>query len=74
VPGLSCTIVVSGELGERFDGEFADLSLFHERGTTRLTGDLVDQAELNGVLHLLMDLGLSIISIAAHHPGESARG
>jgi hypothetical protein len=74
VSRLACTIVVSGELGERFHETFADLAVVHDAGTTRLSGDVVDQAELNGVLHLLMDLGLDIISIAAHHPGESLRG
>ena len=62
--GLACTIVVSGELGERFVGAFADLGLARESGTTRLTGVLVDQAELNGVLRQLMDLSLEIISVA----------
>jgi hypothetical protein len=71
VSGISCTIVVSGELSERFAGMFADLLLEHESGTTRLSGDLIDQAELNGVLNQIMDLGLDIISMATSHPGES---
>jgi hypothetical protein len=70
--GLTCTIVVSGELGERFVGAFAGLALARESGTTRLTGVLIDQAELNGVLHQLMDLGLEIISIATARQAESA--
>jgi hypothetical protein len=74
VTGLTCTIVVSGELGERFVGAFADLGLAHESGTTRLTGVLVDQAELNGVLHQLMDLSLEIISVATTRQAESAYG
>jgi hypothetical protein len=64
VTGLACTIVVSGELGERFVGAFADLGLARESGTTRLSGVLVDQAELHGVLRQLMDLSLEIISVA----------
>ena len=70
--GLTCTIVVSGELGERFVGAFAGLALAPQAGTTRLTGVLIDQAELNGVLHQLMDLGLEIISIATTRQAESA--
>ena len=73
VSGLSCTIVVSGELGEKFDGVFADLVLSHEAGTTRLTGSLTDQAELQGVLGQLFDLGLEVVSFSTH-PGEIARG
>ena len=74
VTGLTCTIVVSGELGERFVGAFADLGLARESGTTRLTGVLIDHSELNGVLHQLMDLGLEIISVATTRQAESAFG
>jgi hypothetical protein len=73
VSGLNCTILVSGELGERFDGVFADLALHHENGDTRLSGALRDQAELQGVLGQLFDLGLEIVSVSTH-PGESPRG
>ena len=73
VSGLTCTIVVSGELGEQFDGVFADLVLSHDTGTTRFSGALTDQAELQGVLSQLFDLGLEILSISTH-PGEVARG
>jgi hypothetical protein len=73
VPGLSCTIVVSGELGEQFHGAFADLTLSHETGTTRISGAVTDQAELQGVLTQLFDLGLEILSISTH-PGEMPLG
>ena len=73
VPGLTCSIVVSGELGAQFDGAFADLALSHETGTTRLSGSLTDQAELQGVLRQLFDLGLEILSISTH-PGEKSAG
>ena len=55
--GLTCTIVVSGELGDRFVGAFGGLALAREGGTTRLAGVLIDQAELNGVLNQLVDCG-----------------
>ncbi len=70
---LNCTIVVAGELGEQFDGAFADLALSHESGTTRISGDVTDQAELQGVLTQLFDLGLEIVSISTH-PGEIPHG
>jgi len=73
VPDLSCTIVVSGELGDRFDGVFADLALTHDAGTTRLSGGLADQAELQGVLSQLFGLGLEIVSVSTH-PGEMPGG
>ena len=73
VAGLNCTIVVSGELGEQFDDVFADLALSHETGTTRISGTVTDQAELQGVLRQLFDLGLEILSISTH-PGEMQHG
>jgi len=73
VPVLTCTIVVSGELGERFDHVFADLALSHQDGTTLLSGALADQSELQGVLHQLFNLGLEIVSVSTH-PGEIVSG
>jgi hypothetical protein len=73
VSRLSCTIVVSGELGESFDGVFADLALSHETGTTRISGAVTDHAELEGVVRQLFDLGLEILSISTH-PGETPHG
>ena len=73
VSDLTCTIVVSGELGAQFGQVFADMVLSHESGTTRISGALTDQAELQGVLHQIFDLGLEILSISTH-PGEMPRG
>jgi hypothetical protein len=73
VAGLTCTIVVSGELGEQFDDAFAGLVLRHEDGNTCLSGALTDQSEFHGVLSQLFDLGLEILSISTH-PGESCDG
>jgi len=73
VAGLHCTIIVSGQLGEQFEGVFAGLALSHEAGNTRICGPLSDQAELQGVLRQLFDLGLEILSISTH-PGEMSHG
>jgi len=73
VSGLTCTIVVSGELGEQFDGAFGGLALSRADGTTRISGPVADQAELQGVVHQLFDLGLEIVSISTH-PGEVRSG
>jgi len=73
VPDISCRIVLAEELGERFDRLFGGLALTHDHGRTELTGQVTDQAALNGVLKQVMDLGLEIISISTH-PGESKRG
>lgn len=73
VSGLTCTIVVAGELGQQFDQVFAHLALRHEAGTTLISGTLTDQAELQGVLHQVFDLGLEVLSVSTH-PGEQPHG
>lgn len=64
VSGLDCTIIVAGELGETFEEAFAGLALGHEAGTTRISGAVTDQAELQGVLRQVFDLGLQILSVS----------
>ena len=44
-------------------GAFPQLTTHHHRAQTTLTGDLVDQEELQGVLSLLNSLGISVIEI-----------
>ena len=71
--GIVCTIVVSGELGDQFEGVFADMALSHVDGTTHINGPLTDQSELHGVLKQVFDLGLDILSVSTH-PGDFPRG
>ena len=56
-------IVVEGELGDRFIATFAEMHLERERGDTVLTGDVRDQAHLQGLLTRIADLGLALRSI-----------
>lgn len=62
---LACTIVVSGELDQRFDTAIDGLSLTTVNGMTQLSGMLRDQAQLQGVLRHLFDLGLEVVSFTA---------
>jgi hypothetical protein len=57
--------VVEGELGDRFESAFAGMTLTRADGTTTLTGDLRDQAELQGVLQRVSDLGLTLLEARA---------
>ncbi len=63
---LVCTIVVTGELDERFGEAFEPLRLTATDGRTELTGVLTDQAQLHGVLRQLFDLGLEVLSFSLH--------
>jgi hypothetical protein len=62
---LACTIVVSGELDQRFDTAIEGLSLTTVDGMSELCGMLRDQAQLQGVLRQLFDLGLEVVSFTA---------
>jgi hypothetical protein len=61
-------ITVQGYLDERRVDWFDGMSIVPQEGAegmsvTRLTGEVVDQAALHGLLRKLHDLGLSLLSI-----------
>ena len=57
-------IRVEGHLDERWADWLEGLTFTHETdGTTTLTGPLVDQAALHGVLNRIRDLALPIVSV-----------
>ena len=57
------TIVVKGELSDRFSSSFDGMSLHAGDGETALVGDIVDQAQLQGVLAQVADLGLVLLRV-----------
>ena len=67
---LKCTIVVSGELDNRFRGALDGLTSRVTDGTTELRGELIDQAEVQGVLHQLLDLGIEVLSFTTTPTGD----
>jgi hypothetical protein len=59
-------IRVQGCIDENWSTWFAGLSISHsEPGETILIGKIKDQAALYGVLSLLRDLGLPLLSVAS---------
>lgn len=60
-------ILVKGELDARWHTWFDDLTLtVTEDGNTLLSGVIVDQAALHGVLNKIKNLGLELISVSPH--------
>ena len=55
-------IVVEGELGDRFVATFGEMRLERAEGETWLTGEVADQAQLQGLLARVADLGLALRS------------
>lgn len=63
----SCTtyeIRVAGHLDDHWSAMVGDLALARlDDGTTTLTGPIVDQAQLHGVLAGVRDLGVPLLSL-----------
>jgi hypothetical protein len=64
-------IRLKGHLDARWVDRFEGMSFTHETdGTAILTGPVVDQAALHGLLRKVRDLGLSLISINQVDPKQ----
>ena len=61
----SYQIVVRGELSQRYSTAFEGMALEAKDGLTTITGPVVDQAHLHGLLDRLRDLGLELVSVNA---------
>jgi hypothetical protein len=61
--GAKYTIVVCGELDDRFAHLFSGMRMERVDGTTVLTGDVIDQAQLHGFIERLEELGLELLSV-----------
>jgi hypothetical protein len=57
-------IRIEGHLGQAWTGWFAGLSIaLEDNGDTLLTGAVIDQAELHGLLKKVRDLGAPLVSV-----------
>ena len=64
---------IGGRLGEQWAARFAQMTLtLADNGDTLLTGPVVDQAALHGLLRGVRDLGLPLISVVQIHAGQEA--
>ena len=65
-------IRVEGHLGQQWMDWFDGLTItLEEDGDTLLTGLVVDQAALHGLLKKVRDLGLPLVSVNPVEPGPS---
>lgn len=57
-------IRVQGHLGRQWEDRFEELSItLEDDGTTLLTGPVVDQAALHGILRRIRDLGVTLLAV-----------
>lgn len=67
-PGLY-EIRIKGQLDDRWSAWFEGMTLtLEDNGDTRLTGLVVDQAALHGLLRKVRDLGMPLISAMSVEP------
>jgi hypothetical protein len=62
-------IVVRGELSERYAVAFEGMEMQAANGRTILTGEVMDQPHLHGILDRVNGLGLMLVSVESV-PGE----
>ena len=62
-------IVVRDDIGERFALAFEEMEVEARGGQTVLTGEIIDQPHLHGILDRIASLGLKLLSVESL-PGE----
>jgi hypothetical protein len=57
-------IRIKGHLGRHWEDRFEELRItLEDNGSTLLTGPVVDQAALHGILRKIRDLGIVLLSV-----------
>ena len=65
-------IRIKGHLGHQWTDWFGGLIItLEDDGDTLLTGPVVDQAALHGLLKKVRDLGMPLVSVNPIEPGQS---
>ncbi len=65
-------IRIKGQLDPQWTSWFEGLTItLEEGGDTLLTGEVVDQAALHGLLKKVRDLGLPLVSVSSLEPGRA---
>ena len=63
-------IIIQGQLDEKWKNSFEGMKISYEAGNTILSGSLKDEAHLHGILNIIRDLNIKLISI---NPAEKQR-
>ena len=56
-------ITIHGQLDKKWKNSFEGMKINYEKGNTILSGQIKDEAHLHGILNLIRDLNLKLISI-----------
>jgi hypothetical protein len=65
-------IRIKGQLNSQWTDWFEGLTItLEDNGDTLLTGPVVDQAALHGLLKKVRDLGMPLVSVSPVEPGQA---
>ena len=67
-------LVVNGELGPRYASAFTGMTVSAASGKTEITGAIIDQSHLQGLLERISDLGLTLYSVTPLDNGNGESG
>lgn len=71
--GTVYRIVVRDELSERYAAAFEEMEMEAKKGQTILTGEIIDQPHLHGILASINRLGLELLSVQSLPEGTKTR-
>ena len=57
------SITIKGQLDKQWTGWFENMEISYDGEHTILTGQVIDQAALHGILNRIRDLNLTLISV-----------
>jgi outer membrane PBP1 activator LpoA protein len=63
--GTVYRIIVRSELGDRYGAAFEGMQMDTKSGNTVLTGKIIDQPHLYGIIDRINGLGLELLSVQA---------
>jgi hypothetical protein len=61
-------ITVQGEIGPRYAAAFDGMKIRAADGETEITGPVIDESQLHGLLGRIADLGLTLRSVTPLNP------
>ena len=71
---MAYQIRITGQLGSRWADWFEGLTITLDGDDTLITGPIIDQAALHGLLKRVRDLGMCLVSVSPVEPGRPTLG
>jgi hypothetical protein len=68
---MAYQIRIAGQIDARWSEWFEGLTITSDDGDTLITGPVVDQATLHGLLKRVRDLGMPLVSVSPVEPGPA---